>query len=382
MSDQEKREIASIEKDPKKKRRKGLTYSFILFVVIPSIIGTIYTTFFASNRYVSEAGFSVRSITMGGGNELLGAFTGLASSGSTTSDSYMVLNYLESRDFLERLQKDFDFKAVYGSKDIDLFSRLIFKQHAERVLKYWQRRIRTSFDSSSGIIHFEIQGFSPHETKRVSDLAVQYVDELINTLSEKARQDAVGYAEREVALAEQRQLAVLKKIREFRSFGKTMDPMASAAVQIEILAGLEKQLIEIQTRIHTLEPTVDDDAPSIKNLQRQAASLKQQIASQTAEIRATGSDQELVVLLAAYEELQVEKEFAQKAYASALSSLEAARVEASRQQRYLAVYSKPALADFALYPRKIVSPIFTFIFSIIFWGIGSLIVYAVRDHLS
>jgi capsular polysaccharide transport system permease protein len=208
------------------------------------------------------------------------------------------------------------------------------------------------------------------------------VDELINTLSEKARQDAVGYAEREVALAEQRQLAVLKKIREFRSFGKTMDPMASAAVQIEILAGLEKQLIEIQTRIHTLEPTVDDDAPSIKNLQRQAASLKQQIASQTAEIRATGSDQELVVLLAAYEELQVEKEFAQKAYASALSSLEAARVEASRQQRYLAVYSKPALADFALYPRKIVSPIFTFIFSIIFWGIGSLIVYAVRDHLS
>ena len=154
MSDQEKREIASIEKDPKKKRRKGLTYSFILFVVIPSIIGTIYTTFFASNRYVSEAGFSVRSITMGGGNELLGAFTGLASSGSTTSDSYMVLNYLESRDFLERLQKDFDFKAVYGSKDIDLFSRLIFKQHAERVLKYWQRRIRTSFDSSSGIILF------------------------------------------------------------------------------------------------------------------------------------------------------------------------------------------------------------------------------------
>jgi capsular polysaccharide transport system permease protein len=110
--------------------------------------------------------------------------------------------------------------------------------------------------------------------------------------------------------------------------------------------------------------------------------LKQQSASQTAEIRATGSDQELVVLLAAYEELQVEKEFAQKAYASALSSLEAARVEASRQQRYLAVYSKPALADFALYPRKIVSPIFTFIFSIIFWGIGSLIVYAVRDHLS
>lgn len=57
--------------------------------------------------------------------------------------------------------------------------------------------------------------------------------------------------------------------------------------------------------------------------------------------------------LATYETLEVERNFAQQAYTSALSSLEKARVEADRQERYLAVYSTPAVPQYPLYPRRI-----------------------------
>lgn len=95
-----------------------------------------------------------------------------------------------------------------------------------------------------------------------------------------------------------------------------------------------------------------------------------------------GKPARLSAQLTQYEELQVEKEFAQKAYTSALASLESARVEAGRRQRFLAVYEKPALPEYPLYPRKILYPVLLTVFAAVLWGIGVLIVYSIRDHMS
>lgn len=367
---------------PQARRRSWLKISFVLCVVLPSILGSFYTTFVATERYVARAGFSVRTMKAGGGSDLLGAFTGLTGGGSTTSDAYMVLKFLESRDLLDRLQEDFDFRGVYGAAEIDWASRLRPDREVEKVLKYWNRRIQTSFDPTSGIITIEVQGFSPADAQRVAELAVSYAEELVNELSEQARNDAVAFAEGEVARAEARQLEALKKIREFREKGEALDPAASALAQIEILAGLEKYLLEVRTRMAALAVSVDENAPSLSALRRQAQALEKQIEEKSGGIHVAGMDTNLSQLLAEYEELQVEKSFAQKAYASALASLEMARVEASREQRYLAVYSKPALPEFPLYPRKVLYPILFVIVSAGLWGIGVLMVYAVRDHLS
>jgi capsular polysaccharide transport system permease protein len=73
----------------------------------------------------------------GGGMDVLGAFTGLASTGSTTSDSYIVLKYLESRDLLDRLQKDFDLRGNYSAENIDYLSRMEPDLLIEEVIDYW-----------------------------------------------------------------------------------------------------------------------------------------------------------------------------------------------------------------------------------------------------
>ena len=94
------------------------------------------------------------------------------------------------------------------------------------------------------------------------------------------------------------------------------------------------------------------------------------------------SETALTGQLAEYEALEVERNFAQQAYASALSSLETARVDASRQQRYLAVYAAPALPQYPLYPRRILNGVLILLGLALTWGIGVLIVYAVRDHIA
>jgi capsular polysaccharide transport system permease protein len=371
---------------PKTRRRRLLALSFALLVALPALLGTYYFALVASDRYVSGAGFSVRGMDAGGGMDVLGAFTGLASTGSTTSDSYIVLKYLESRDLLDRLQKDFDLRGSYGAENIDYLSRMEPDLLIEEVIDYWEGMITTSYDSTSGIITFEVEAFDPVSAERVANLVLQYVQELVNRLSVKARQDSVRFAESEVVRSETRLRDALQELRLFREQEQSINPAASAQLQIELIGALETQLVDIRARMSALGESIDQDAPSMTALRRQAEALEAQIAEKMKGLSNsslhTKAGATLSGQLAEYESLEVEKEFGQQAYASALSSLEQARMEADRQQRYLAVYSYPSLPEDSLYPRRVLSVVMLIIVLTSLWGIGTMMVYSVRDHLS
>ena len=156
---------------------------------------------------------------------------------------------------------------------------------------------------------------------------------------------------------------------------------ASAMAQIELLANLEKELIEIKARIEVLKESLNEDAPSIKALKRKAEALEFQISEKSGGLKITGQSDELSSLLADQEELQVQKTFAETAYASAMASLEAARMEASRNQRYLAIFTHPSLPEYSVYPKRLLYSLFTFIGLNLLWALGMLIAFSVQDHL-
>jgi|HigsolmetaAR206D_1030411.scaffolds.fasta_scaffold05582_4 Capsule polysaccharide export protein len=372
---------------PKALRRRMLVISFLLCVVLPAILGSAYFLFVASDRYVSGAGFAVRSMESGGGADLFGTFTGLADAGSTTSDSHILLKYLRSRTMLEQLERDFPLRQAFSAPGIDFLSRLDPGSEIEHVLDYWEGMISTTYDNMSGILTFSVQAFTPADAERIARLVLEYCTQLVNDLSEKARADAVAFAEGEVQRAEERLRAATENLRNFRESEQSIDPTRSAEMQIQIVGALERQLLDIRARIAALEGTVDADSPALQSLRRQEDALERQIEAKQSEITSGekvigASGSALSGQLATYEALEVERNFAQQAYASALSSLEKARVEAGRQQRYLAVYEWPALAEYPLYPRRVLNSLLLTVVLCAVWGIGALIVYAVRDHLS
>ena len=371
------------------RQRQGrwLRRSFLLFAVLPILAGALYFSVVASDRYTSHAGFAVRGVGAGGGLDGIGAITGLASTGSTTSDSYIVLKYINSRDLIERLQTEVNFNAVYSGDPIDPLSRLRRNASIEELMAYWTRRVRTSFDPTSGIINFEVQAFSIEDTQKIATLVLQYTDELVNQLSESARQDSVRFAETEVKRAEERLRQSLQEIRRFRAQEQSINPAASAEFDIAITSELEARLIDLRARIASITGSLDANAPSLVALRRQVAALEAQLAERaagiglaedaTSQTRLAMTDQ-----LAIFETLEVEKTFAQEAYQSALTSLEQARAEADRQQRYLAVFTQPALPQKATYPKRLQSIGVLSVVVLALWGIATLIVCSVRDHLS
>jgi len=378
--------VSPDESRPQRKRRRTLLLSFVVCVLAPVILLSYYYASVASNRYASTAGFSVRGIETGAGLDGLGALTGLASAGSTTADSYIVLKYIESRALVEALDTDLNLKAIYSSEEVDWFSRLDSEAPIEKFVDYWHTRISTQFEPSSGIIEFTAQSFSSDHALQISERIIELVQALVNDLSAKARQDALQFAEREVEIQERRLRNALEVIRSFRTTEQSVDPTASASLDIQLLASLESRLVDINAKIAVQNDILDNDAPSLVALNRQAEAMRHQIEKRRAGISGTTSGDiatsAVSTQLSTFETLDIERRFAEQSYSSSLDSLEQARRDADRQQRYIGIHLYPQTAEISAYPRRLRNVLVSAFLLFAAWSIGTLITYSVRDHLT
>ncbi len=364
-----------------KRRGWRLAASFAVMVVAPTVLGGWYYGKVASDRYAAGASFVVRGVEAASGVDLFSSFTGMPSAGSTTSDSYIIRRYLESPDLLRALDDMLSLREHFAEETIDPVSRLAQNSTLEEFVEYWSRRIQTSYDSTTGIVSYEVQAFDPDTAIVVADAVLDAATQLVNELSEKARRDSVQFATREVERAEERLYAAQMALRRFREEQGAFDPVINAQLDAELIATLEAQLADLQAQVVVLAEAVGPAAPRLTQLKRQVEALADQIAQRRAAIGGEGGGAATANMLAEFEDLQIEQTFAQQRYASALTSLEAARMEADRQQRYLAIFARPFRPEEAVYPERLRNTLLIFGGAFVIWLISTLIALAVRDHV-
>ncbi len=367
---------------PRDLRRKLVKIAAFFVILLPTLLAGIYYGLIASDQYAVEVRFAVRGIKSGGGSDLLSMVTGIPSGGSPVADSYILMDYIRSREILEKLRQKIDMNAVYGSQKADFLSAFRPDEPIEDFVEYWKKMTTLSYDSSSQIIVVEVRAFTPEDAKMIAQNVLALSEELVNELSAKARSDAVGHAEKEVARMEKRLRKSRQAVRSFREKEQVIDPSKTAESKLGILSQLEVQLTTERAKLSSLIQFMDKDSPRIMVLTGKIKALKKQVESERAKLGESGGKNNgaLTGLLEDYRILLMDQEFAEKAYISALTSLETARLEAGRQQRYLATFVHPALPEDSLYPKRLLNFFLTFIVSIVVWAIGILIVYAVRDH--
>ncbi|MBE9640517.1 hypothetical protein [Salipiger mangrovisoli] len=366
--------------------RRKLIASFVLIFVLPSLIGIIYYACMASDRYASSASFVVRQTagTAPGGSDLISSFTGITASGSTASDSYIIRRYLEGPDLLRKLDSALGLRSHYSAPEIDYVSRFDSSLPFEDFVTYWQRRITTAYDNTTGILSFEVQAFDDDLAMRMGQAVLEAADALVNDLSVAAREDSVFFARQEVSRAEERLRRAQVALRDFRTARGAVDPTLNVQLDAQLIGNLEAQRAELQTRIRAMEGQIDEDGPVVRQMRREADALDAQIETRRALVgqpgdRGNGGTD--AGALGEFESLTIEQTFAQQLYASALTSLESARMEADRQQRYLAIFERPYFPEDAIYPLRLRNALLLAGATLLIWMIGSLVTYAVRDHL-
>lgn len=372
---------------PQQRRRYFLKLSAVICILVPTFIAALYYFLIAADQYAAEARFSVRGPNAATPTDLVGAVTGVPAAGSTATDSYIVMDFIHSREILDKLAADIDIRKIYNHPDADMLARAGTGLTIEEFVDYWQSMVAVNYDVTSQIITLEVRAFSAQDAQTIAAQIVKLSETLVNELSERARNDAVRAAQKEVARMEERLRKNRGDLRKFRSVQEVVDVKKTAEARELLLGELKKQLSVTKSRLATIRPDMAANAPRVIFLQRQIAALERQIKEEEAKtaakptVTSTGrSKKSLSGLLSDYEELVVEQEFAVKAYTSALTSLELARAEASRQQRYLSTFVTPKIPQEAIYPQRVTNIAIVLVLSALFWVFGVLTVYAIRDH--
>ncbi|EGQ9575919.1 capsule biosynthesis protein, partial [Vibrio alginolyticus] len=363
------------------KNRNSKQKSYILFVILPTLLAVIYYAFIASGKFVVETRFSVK------GNEmqqldLLSGIAGIPSQGGAVTDSYIVQDYIHSLDMVKAISKRLAVKDIFNHPDADWISALGTQTTQVDLLTYWNKLVTASYDPTTTIITLKVRAFSPDDAKKLSEEILHQSEILVNNLSERARNDDLTFAEAEVQRAEKRVTNARALMHDFRVSAQDLDPAQSASAKMMLIGELEVQLAKTKAELNALTSYMDAKAPAVVNLKREVMALTMQIQNEKKAIAGDPDTQStLSGVFADYEPLLVERTFAEKAYTSALASLEAARVEASRKHRYLATFVEPLLPDEATEPKRLRSIFTVFFATSLAWVIGLLGLGIVKEHI-
>lgn len=357
-----------------------LALSFALLVLVPIAVSSWYLWVRAADQYASHLGFSVRSENGATSSELLGGLTSLVGmSGSSSSDTDILYKFIQSRDLVERIDNRLNLREIWSKPENDPVFAYTGNASLEDLLDEWERKVRVYYDG--GMIDLRVLAFDPADARNISQAILDESTLLINDLNDVARQDTLRYSQQELDTA----LARLKEARQavtaFRNRHQMVDPSADVQGQVGVVTSLQQQLAEALVQLGLLQANAQTNDPRIEQSELRIRTIREQISLERQKFgSATATGEALSEVVGQYESLSVDREFAERSYTTALAAHEAARMEASRQSRYLAAYVKPTLAQEAEYPERGKSLLIIAGFLLTVWVIGVLIYYSLRDR--
>jgi capsular polysaccharide transport system permease protein len=348
-------------------------------VGLPTLVAGVYYFAIASDLYLSEAKFIVRSPKQVQ-TSTLGALLQTTGLGRAADDTAAVQDFIMSRDAVRKLEHQDDLRGVFGRPEGDLVARfpgMLRRSDFEALFRRYDYFVSVETDTSTGVTSLGVKAFRPEDAQKIAGALLTYSEQLVNELNDRSRRDAIETAQHEVGRAQEQIARIQSELTAYRVQQKMLDPKTTSAGVLELIGQMNTTLATART--HLAELLKDSpNSPQIPLVRTRIASLEQLIAEERAKL--SGETNSVVAALTEYERLTLERELAEKALASAFTSLEAARLEAQRQQLYLEPIAQPNLPDYPLYPKRIASFSMVLVSCLVAYGIVWLLVVSAREH--
>lgn len=352
---------------------------FVVFVLIPAVLSAIYFGLLASDVYISESRFVVRSPERPVASPLGMA---LASAGfaSAGQEAFSTKSYLESRAALSAINKNDAFKIAYTRPSISVFNRfdpLDANKSFEKLYKYYGEKIKVDYDTATSISTLTVRAYTSEDAVRFNEELLQVAEATIDRLNQRGRNDLIRFALAEVKGAEDRVRQSSIALAAFRNKEGVVDPEMQATAQLGMVSKLQDEQITTQAQLNQLEEFAPSN-PQVPVLHNRLRTIQGAIREQMRSM--AGGDRSLAASAVQYEKLVLEKEFANKQLTGALASLQDARNDSLRQQIYVERIAQPNRPDSPLEPRRLRGFLATIALGLIAWGIASMLAAGVREH--
>lgn len=366
-------------RDTLTRRASRIDRLFLIVVVVPTLLSIIYFGLMASDVYVSESRFVVRSPDKPAASSFGVLLKGVGV--STAGDEvFAAQQFVLSRDALRALDKDGSFRKAYSAGSISVFDRLNpfgFSKSFEGMFSYYTGKVHAEHDATSSITTLSVRAFRPEDAARFNRQLLDMAEATVNRLNDRARQDLIQTAFKEVEDAKERARVAALGLSAFRNREGVLDPEKQAAVQIQMISKLQDELIAARTQLQQLR-TIAPDNSQIEVLQAQIRGLEAAIKEQLGAV--AGGSRSLSSTAARYQRLALESQFADKQLAAAMASLQDAENEALRKHAYVERIVQPNLPDYPIEPRRWRGILSTLMFSFIAWAVLSMLFAGIKEH--
>lgn len=368
-----------------RRRHWLLLASFLALVVLPTVLWAWYLWARASDQYVSTVGFSVRKEQSVPSIDLLGGLSSFAGGGGGgASDTDILYEYIRSQDMVEKIDAELDLRTRF-SRDWphDFVFAFDPEGHVEDLTDYWQRQVKVLYDSSTALITLNVSAFSPEDAQQIAAAVFKQSSDKINELSAIAQEDATRLAKLELDKTRDELTVTRQAMTAFRMKSQIVDPEADLAGQMGVLSGLQAQLAEVLVAHDLLIENAQPTDHRVTQSQQKIDALRRLIDAERSKFGAEGqgpAGESYAQLMAEYEKLAVDREFAEGAYRTARIAYETALAEAQRQSRYLAAHIEPKVAQSSTEPNRTWLLLMVAGMLLAGWSILVLIYYSIRDR--
>ncbi|MEP1994409.1 MAG: sugar transporter [Ascidiaceihabitans sp.] len=366
-----------------RRRHWGLVLSALALIVAPLLVSAWYLWAVSTDQYASTVGFTVRQEGGSSSADLLGNGLGDLFGGSSTSDADILYEFIQSQEMVSRIDDRFDLRGHYAQPWPDDVIFAIWPDATiEELVWYWSRIVRVSYDQGSGLIELRVLAFDAKTAQAIGTGIVEESQNMINALNDQARDDLLRYAQRDLEVSLRR----LKDAREalilFRTRTQIVDPATDLQGRLGVVNNLQAQLAQALIDLDVLLDQSSENDPRVKQARRTIEVIKNRIVIERENVASgdiTVGGEDYPTLLAEFEGLVVDREFAEEGYRAALTALDVARNNAGRQSRYLEAYVRPTLPQSSEFPRRWVLLGMIGLFVGLIWSILALIYYSIRD---
>ncbi|HDZ82570.1 MAG TPA: capsule biosynthesis protein [Roseobacter sp.] len=365
--DRRMREIADIQRDITKRRRRKMALLMVrlaFFVGLPTVMGGYYFNSIATPMYATDSQFLIIQNEGTGGLGPLGGL--LPTQFANSADSIATQSYLQSKDAMLRLDKDVGFINHFSDPKIDPIQRLDTGASNEAAYKFYKKNVKIGYDPTEGMIRMEVIAADPQIATQFSEHLLTYAEERVNALSQQKREDGMRDAreayEQTVTKRREAQEALIKLQVE-----NGVDPEAVIASIRAQISNYETLLLEKELELAALMDNPRPNRAKVDGVQGDVRRIGTQLERLNERMNtATAGSNSLAQQAVSLQLAQADLAAADMALQASQTQMEQARTEANRQVRYLTVAVRPVASQAPSYPRKFENTILTFL---IFAGI-------------
>jgi capsular polysaccharide transport system permease protein len=158
-----------------------------------------------------------------------------------------------SRDAVRRLEREDDLRGVLGRPEGDLITRFpgvwFWRKDFEALYQTYKRFVTVESDTTSGLSTLQVKAYRPEDAQRMARALLEFSEQLVNQLNERARQDSLATFQREVETTEQQIAKIQTELTAYRIKEKMLDPKSASVGPLELLAKMNAEFANSRAQL-------------------------------------------------------------------------------------------------------------------------------------